>query len=322
MLHETGQTLAPVILVADDEPTNRALIQRRLEREGYHVLTAQNGSEAVERAREALPDLVLLDVMMPEMDGMDACRLIKETEATRDIPVIFLSARDETEMKVSGLSLGADDYISKPFEAEELIARVSVAIRLKRERDSLRTSVEEASLRAELAQARAVTDALTGLLNRYGLQHTLAREHAEARRYNRPLSCVVIDLDNFKAINDTYGHPIGDLAIQQIAGVLREAVRASDTVFRYGGEEFLALLPETDLEGAIALAEKVRAAAASRPFGEGHRIFRLTLSAGVGCLRDTESGHDMIARADLALYHAKGLGRNRVEAALTDLTKR
>ncbi|HUQ32684.1 MAG TPA: diguanylate cyclase, partial [Pyrinomonadaceae bacterium] len=222
----------------------------------------------------------------------------------------------------SGLSLGANDYISKPFEAEELIARVSVAIRLKRERDSLRTRVEEARLRAELAQERAVTDALTGLLNRYGLQHTLAREHAQARRYNRPLSCLVIDIDNFKAINDTYGHPIGDLALQQIACVLREFVRASDTVFRYGGEEFLALLPETDLDGAIALAEKIRAAAAARPFGEGHRIFRLTLSAGVGCLRDTESGHDMIARADLALYHAKELGRNRVEAALTDLTKR
>jgi diguanylate cyclase (GGDEF)-like protein len=313
MLDETGQTISPVILVADDEPTNRDLIRRRLEREGYHVLTARNGSEAVERARGALPDLVLLDVMMPEMDGMDACRLLKETEATRDIPVIFLSARDETEMKVNGLSIGADDYISKPFEAEELIARVRVAIRLKRERDSLRTSVKEASLRAEVAQARAVTDALTGLLNRYGLQHTLAREHAEARRYNRPLSCLVIDLDNFKVINDTYGHPIGDLALQQIAGILREAVRASDTVFRYGGEEFLALLPETDLEGAIALAEKIRAAAAARPFGDARNIFTLTLSAGAASLSDNESGHDMIARADMALYHAKERGRNRVE---------
>jgi diguanylate cyclase (GGDEF)-like protein len=317
MLHKPGQTAAPVILVADDEPVNCELIQRLLEREGYHVLTARNGREAVERAREELPDLAILDVMMPEMDGMDACRLIKETETTRDIPVIFLSAHGETEMKVSGLSLGADDYISKPFEVEELIARVSVAIRLKRERDALRTSIEEASMRAELAQARAVTDALTGLLNRYGLQHILAREHAEARRYNRPLSCLVIDLDNFKRINDTYGHPIGDLALQQLAGVLRETVRASDTAFRYGGEEFLVLLPETDLDGAVALAEKIRIAAASLPFGEGQRVFRLTVSAGAGCLRDNESGHDMIARTDLALYHAKQLGRNRVEAALS-----
>ena len=176
----------PPILVADDEPVNRTLIQRRLEREGYHVLTARNGSEAVAQARSSLPDLVILDVMMPEMDGMDACRLIKETEATRHIPVIFLSARDETTMKVNCLSLGADDYISKPFEAEELIARIHVAIRLKRERDELRHDAEEASLRADIAQERAMTDALTGLLNRYGLQHVLVREHAEARRYTRP----------------------------------------------------------------------------------------------------------------------------------------
>lgn len=311
------QAASPTILVADDEPVNRTLLERLLEREGYHVLAARNGSEAVEQTQIALPDLVLLDVMMPEMDGLDACRLIKENETTRDIPIIFLSARDETEMKVSGLSLGADDYISKPFEAEELIARVHVAIRLKRERDQLRMSAEEASMRAEQAQARAMTDALTGLLNRYGLQHTLAREHAEARRYQRQLSCVLIDLDNFKTINDTYGHPIGDLTLQQVAGILREAVRASDTVFRYGGEEFLVLLPETDLEGAVALADKIRAVAAERPFGDGAHVFNLTLSAGASSLCADESGHDMIARADMALYHAKEQGRNRVEPALS-----
>lgn len=302
------------ILVADDEPVNRALIQRRLEREGYRVLTAQNGSEAVEKTIDALPDLVILDVMMPEMDGMDACRLLKENEKTRDIPIIFLSARDETEMKVSGLSLGANDYISKPFKAEELLARVHVAIRLKRERDTLRTSVEEASARAEDAQERAMTDALTGLLNRYGLQHILTREHAEARRYNRPLSCLMIDLDKFKTVNDTYGHTIGDLVLQQVAGILREAVRASDTVFRYGGEEFLVLLPETDLEGASALGEKIRATADSQSFGDHERqVFKLTLSVGASSLCADESGNDMIARADMALYHAKELGRNRVE---------
>ena len=316
MLDEpTRAATAPTILVADDEPLNRALIQRRLEREGYRVLTARNGSEAVARTLESLPDLVILDVMMPEMDGMDACRLIKETEATRHIPVIFLSARDETALKVSGLTLGADDYISKPFEAEELLARVHVAIRLKRERDQLRNNAQEASLRAELAQERAMTDALTGLLNRYGLQRVLVREHAEARRYNRTLSCLAIDLDNFKTVNDTYGHATGDLALQQVAGILREAVRASDIIFRYGGEEFLVLLPETDLEGAIALGEKIRAAAESRLFGEGQRVFNLTLSAGASCLCDNESGHDMIARADMALYRAKGQGRNRVRYA-------
>lgn len=160
-----------------------------------------------------------------------------------------------------------------------------------------------------------MTDALTGLLNRYGLQHVLAREHAEARRYNRPLACLVIDLDNFKLINDTYGHAAGDLALQQVAGILRDAVRRSDTVFRYGGEEFLVLLPETDLDGGTALAEKIRVSTASRHFGDGERIFTLTLSAGASSLCDDESGNDMIARADMALYSAKGQGRNRVESA-------
>jgi diguanylate cyclase (GGDEF)-like protein len=314
-MHDDLQERMATILVADDEPINRSLIQRRLERAGYRVLTAQNGQEAVEKARDALPDLVILDIMMPVMDGLEACRLIKEDASTQDIPVIFLSARDETEVKVSGLSLGANDYISKPFKAEELLARVDVAMRMKRERDRLRLSAEEARAQTELAQERAMTDALTGMLNRYGLQRVLAYEHAEARRYNRPLSCLMIDLDNFKTINDTYGHSAGDTALQQVATILTEVVRRSDMVFRYGGEEFLVLLPETDLEGATSLAEKIRATAAAGLFGDGERIFHLTLSAGAASLTDHESGNDMIARADVALYQAKEQGRNRVEVA-------
>ncbi|HYO90619.1 MAG TPA: GGDEF domain-containing protein, partial [Pyrinomonadaceae bacterium] len=132
--------------------------------------------------------------------------------------------------------------------------------------------------------------------------------------YQRPLSCLLIDLDNFKTINDTYGHAAGDIALQQIAEILTKAVRGSDMVFRHGGEEFLVLLPETNLEGAAALAEKIRLAAEAQLFGSGH-IFPLTLSAGVASLSEQESGHDMIARADMALYNAKARGRNRVEKA-------
>jgi len=306
----------PVILVADDEPVNRSLIQRRLERAGYSVVTAQDGREAVDKTRATLPDLVLLDVMMPRMDGLEACRIIKQDEATRDIPVIFLSARDETDVKVNGLLLGANDYVSKPFKAEELLARVDVALRIKRERDHLHLSAEEAKANAEIALERAMTDALTGLLNRYGLQRVLPREHAEAHRYHRPLSCLMIDLDNFKSINDIYGHPAGDAALQQVAEILTEAVRRSDMTCRYGGEEFLVLLPETNLDGALALAEKIRETAASRTFGDATHTFNLTLSGGTATLAETESGNDMIARADIALYHAKAKGRNRVETAL------
>ncbi|MFN2453133.1 MAG: diguanylate cyclase [Pyrinomonadaceae bacterium] len=303
------------ILVADDEPANRSLIQRRLERAGYSVITAQNGSEAVKLTRTANPDLVLLDVMMPVMDGLEACRLIKEDAAMRDVPVIFLSARDETDVKVNGLSLGANDYVSKPFKAEELLARVDVAMRLKSERDDLRSSAAEARADADIAIERAMTDALTGLLNRYGLQRVLPREHAEARRYHRPLSCLMVDLDNFKAINDTHGHVAGDAALVQVALILTEAVRRSDMTCRYGGEEFLVLLPETTLEGAVALAEKIRETTTTRTFGDAAHTFKLTLSAGAATLCENESGNDMIARADIALYHAKAKGRNRVEIA-------
>ena len=332
----THEGRPPVILVADDEPVNLALIKRRLEWEHYLIHTAEDGRAAVELAKNLRPDLIILDVMMPVMDGLQACRLIKEDEATRDIPVIFLSALDDTATKVSGLSLGANDYISKPFRVEELLARVAVALRLKLERDELRRHTEEARLRAEAASEMSVTDALTGLLNRYGLQRALQRELAEARDTGRPLSCLLIDVDFFKRVNDTYGHAAGDTALMQIARLLLDNVRhpaerreaapgaerragvslpRPDVACRYGGEEFLLLAPATALEGAVALAEKVRLAASSRLFGDGERVFELTLSVGASQLLPGESGNDMIARADEALYQAKQAGRNRVHAA-------
>lgn len=306
------------ILVADDEPDNLALLQMLLEREGYSVLAVENGREAVEHMTVRRPDLVILDVMMPVMGGLEACRLIKRGEGTRDIPIIFLSAHDETDNQVSGLSLGANDFIAKPFNADELLARVSVAIRLKRERDRLRASAVEARVDADLAQEQALTDPLTGLLNRYGLQRSLGREHAEARRYKRPLACLMIDMDHFKTVNDKHGHSAGDTALRQVARILTEVVRGSDIVFRYGGEEFLALLPETDLRGAAALGEKIREDAASHIYGDGDYIFKLTLSIGAASLCDGESGNDMVTRADLALYQAKERGRNRVASAVCD----
>ena len=312
---EGADAPAPLILVADDEPVNLALIRRRLEWEEYRVETAEDGGQAVEAARRTLPDLIILDVMMPVMDGLQACRLLKEDPATRDIPVIFLSALDDTDTKVRGLALGANDYVSKPFRVEELLARVSVAIRLKLERDRLRQRAEELRRSAEAASEMSMTDALTGLLNRYGLHRALQRELAEARRYARPLSCLLIDIDFFKTVNDTYGHAAGDTALQQAARVITESVRGSDVVCRYGGEEFLVLAPETGHEGARALAEKIRQSFSARLFGEGAHVFFLTLSTGVAQLGANESGNDMIARADEALYHAKQTGRDRVEAA-------
>ena len=195
------------------------------------------------------------------------------------------------------------------------MARVNVALRIKQERDRLRSTAEEAIAEAEVAHERSMTDALTGLFNRYGLQRALSREMAEARRYSRPFSCLMFDLDNFKVVNDTYGHPTGDMAIRQVSQILNEAIRRSDMIFRYGGEEFLALLPETNLSGAKSLGEKIRVLAEERNFGSSDNRFCLTLSIGVAEMYPHESGNDMIARADMALYYAKEGGRNRVECA-------
>lgn len=312
MLDDTKKA-SQTILVADDEPSYLGLIKLCLERSGYLVVTAEDGFEAIVEARSVLPALVILDVMMPGMSGLEACRIIKEDKATHDIPIIFLSARSEIDLKVYALGQGANDYISKPFTPKELLARVHVALRLKRERDDLHKIAEEANAYAKSEQNKAVTDPLTGVLNRYELQVILGNQLAQARRYGKPVSCLMIDVDKFKVVNDTYGHPSGDAALRQVAGILKEAVRGSDVVFRYGGEEFMVLLPDTMLEGAVALAEKIRMLTASHPFGEGERIFFLTLSVGAAVLREGESGSDMIMRADAALYRAKALGRNRVD---------
>lgn len=312
-------TSEPVkILFADDEEVNRTLVHRRLTRAGYEVATVANGAEVLEQMSVAAPDVVVLDLMMPVMDGQQACQAIKGDPEMSDVPVIILSARDETEIKVNCLGIGASDYISKPFRIEELIARINVAVRAKRERDALRQTAARAQAQAAAAHEKTLSDALTGLLNRFGLQHALAREFSAARRYDRTLSCLMIDLDHFKSINDTFGHLTGDLAITQVAGALQETMRGSDLVCRYGGEEFIALLPETNLGGAQILAEKVRAAVADHSFGGddgGTARFPLTLSIGVAELREGESGNDMIARADAGLYLAKQRGRNRVEIA-------
>ncbi|MBA3513943.1 MAG: diguanylate cyclase [Pyrinomonadaceae bacterium] len=312
MLDDTKEA-SQTILVADDEPSYLGLIKLCLERSGYLVVTAEDGFEAIVKARSVLPALVILDVMMPGMSGLEACRIIKEDKATHDIPIIFLSARSEIDLKVYALGQGSNDYISKPFTPKELLARVHVALRLKRERDDLHKIAEEANAYAKSERNKAVTDPLTGLLNRYGLQVILGNQLAQARRYGKPVSCLMIDVDKFKVVNDTYGHPSGDAALRQVAGILKEAVRGSDVVFRYGGEEFMVLLPDTMLEGAVGLAEKIRMLTASHPFGEGQRIFFLTLSVGAAVLREGESGSDMIMRADAALYRAKALGRNRVD---------
>lgn len=296
----------PRILVADDDPDILFLLEHVLGKAGYEVLRAADGAEALALAREQDPDLLVLDVSMPHADGYAVCRQIQD-DGPGGPPVIFLTAQAHTAARVSGLDAGAVDYITKPFDAEELHARVRAALRTKTTRDAL--AVE------------AATDALTGLLNRSQLGPRVSELVSSSRRHRRPLACLMIDLDHFKAINDTYGHAAGDAVLVETARRFATVGRAEDVLIRYGGEEFLALLPETDAAGALAAADKLRGALAAGPVvvetETGARLpISVRASVGVACWDDAMGDAALlIAAADEALYRAKAAGRDRVQLA-------
>ena len=240
------------ILVVEDDPEINALMALTLRVEEYEVLQARDGQQALKILAEQTPDLILMDVMMPRLSGYDLARILQEQSATRHIPVIFVTAKCETEDRVRGLEM-AMDYVCKPFAAPELIARVRAALRMSKLQEQLRASNQK------LVQL-ATTDSLTGLCNRRHFYLELESEIQRAQRFVQPLSLVIFDLDFFKQINDSWGHAQGDRVLQHFARVLDGARRHIDMVARLGGEEFVALLPGTNADGARVFAEKVRQA--------------------------------------------------------------
>ena len=293
------------VLIADDDPDILALLALLLERDGYGVVCATDGLEALRVAREAMPDLCVLDVSMPGADGYTVCRELLAQGAGAPL-VILLTAHAHTPARVSGLDAGAVDYIVKPFDRQELLARVRAALRTKIARDEL--------------AAEAVTDSLTGLLNRGHLAAAAVEHVALAARTGRPLSCLLIDLDHFKAVNDTYGHAAGDAVLSETARRFARSVRRSDVLVRYGGEEFVVLLPETDTTGALTIAARLRKNLEAAPVaftkenGEAVEI-PVRASIGVATWAEDLGPAELIAQADGALYRAKALGRDRVELA-------
>ncbi len=246
--------------------------------------------------------------MMPRMDGMEVARRIKSNESLPFIPIIMQTALETTEDKVEGLDAGADDYITKPLNFKELEARVKSLLRIK----ELQTELENAN-HALLKASQ--TDGLTGLDNRRHIEERLVEMYEHATRLAEPLGCVMCDVDHFKSVNDTHGHQAGDAVLKQVAEILRETAREIDRVGRYGGEEFIVLLPSANMEDAAAFAERVRAAVEAREFTYAGGTLRRTVSAGVAAwphpaIRGLES---LVKAADDALYAAKGGGRNRVE---------
>ncbi len=280
------------ILIVDDNADIRDVIRLNLASEGYEILEAENGYEGLEVLKSFRPDIVILDVMMPKMNGLEVCKNIRDNLSIEATYIIMLSGKRGTGDRVSALDTGADSYLTKPFESEELKALIRVGLR----------TVED--------RRQAMYDGLTELYNRYSFKKMLHKELISVERYGRALSLVMIDLDHFKHINDTYGHDTGDSALKDFAELLRDASRPCDLPCRWGGEEFVWLLPETGIEGAAAAAERLRMAVEDHRFKD---IGSITASFGVSMAVDNDSAGAFCKRADEALYLAKAGGRNRVE---------
>ncbi|CAN5347257.1 diguanylate cyclase [soil metagenome] len=305
----------PRILVVDDNEDNIEIIDARLSSRGYEVGRATNGEEALEQVQALQPHLILCDVMMPVMDGYEVSRRVKNDASLPYIPIILVTARDSTEDKVEGLDAGADDYLTKPVNFPELEARVRSMLRIKRLQDQLdETNAELEEMNKQLVKL-SITDGLTELFNHRHIHELLGEEFERSARTGESIAVVMMDLDHFKAVNDTHGHPTGDVVLHETAGMIRDTAREIDMPGRYGGEEFIAILPETDEQAAVNFAERVRSAVEEHEYRDGETLVRMTVSCGVAASAsggnvDTPQG--LLKRADDALYAAKEGGRNRV----------
>jgi two-component system cell cycle response regulator len=296
------------VLAAEDNPVFQTMLFNMLSKWGYQPVIARDGNEAWEALQQPDgPQLAILDWMMPGLHGVDICRAIRASGREPYIYIILLTARVDSHDLVEGMEAGADDYLTKPFQAHELRVRLRAGRRI--------LDLQQQLLAArEALRDQATHDGLTGLLNRSAILGTLDKELARAAREGHPLSLLMLDLDHFKQINDTHGHAAGDTVLRECARRMGQAIRNYDSVGRYGGEEFLVVLPGCDGPSAIAQAERLRETFAAFPFAHGAALLQVTCSIGVSsrvrpALDDAEA---LLREADLALYGAKGDGRNRV----------
>lgn len=285
----------------------RAQVTRVLRDHGLRVETVEDGQQALERVRRGGVDLLVLDIIMPKLSGIECCRIVKSMSSEQFLPVILLTSKTDIDSRVEGLRIGADDYVGKPFDDRELLARVDNILRIKAAHDE----VLESKKRLERL---AILDDLTGVYNYRYLHTRLAEEFKRAQRYRYPLACAMIDIDHFKQVNDTHGHDVGDVVLAEVAQRVGDAVREVDVVARYGGEEFLLVCPNTHFAGAVSVAERVWRAVGQRPISAGERRHRVTISVGVSLYpsRDIKSKDQLLKAADEALYQAKREGRDRI----------
>ena len=302
------------ILVVDDHEDNIELLRARLEARGYEVEGANDGQAALDAVRRVCPDLILLDVMMPKMDGMEVVKRLKANKGLPFIPVIMQTALDSTENKVEGLDAGADDYITKPINFAELEARVNSLLRIKALQTDLAARERELSELNDKLRLISLTDGLTEVENRRSLELHLHEMWQHSMRLHEPIALIICDIDKFKAVNDNYGHQAGDSVLKEFAQLLKSEAREIDRVGRYGGEEFLLILSGTVLDAAVTFAERLREKVEGHTFSYVGGTLRRTMSCGVAAaphpkVKDQEA---LLRAADDALYVAKETGRNRV----------
>jgi len=301
------------ILIADDDRVSRRMLQSLLVKWGYEVISVEDGKSAWDHLRTAgAPRMALLDWMMPGLNGVDVCREIRRQNLEPYTYIVLLTAKDAKESVVEGLESGADDYLTKPFHPQELKARIRVGLRL--------LDLEDKLVRArEAMRFKATHDALTGLWNRGTILETLVREVIRSRREGHSLGVLIADLDNFKAVNDTYGHLVGDAVLRETTKIMQADVRSYDAVGRYGGEEFLILLPNCNHAATEDKAERLRRAITQETMETESGPLKITISMGGVATGDwpADTANQILQMADAALYHAKEAGRNRTAMAST-----
>lgn len=305
-------TMSNSVLIIDDSEAVRERIIKTLETFDLfsRYYEAEDGLEGFKKLLSSPVDIILCDLEMPRIDGFKFLSMMKSRPELQDTPVIMLTGRDDRDLKIKGLDQGASDYITKPFDAEELVARVRVHLKIKNLQDDLKRTNE---LLLELSN----TDHLTGLFNRRYLMEALGKEVQRSTRKGGNLSLVILDIDHFKQVNDQYGHLQGDIVLQKVALLLQKELRNYDIAARYGGEEFIAVLPDATIEEAVFVANRVRSSVQTTRFSGELSQLALTISLGVAMFSkdDNITVDSFIKLADDALYRAKANGRNRVEFA-------
>jgi len=292
-------TTEPLIVIVDDMIENVVFLEKILQKSGFRTISAMSGEAALDLLIEYSPDLILLDIVMPGMSGFDTCARIQSNKAFIDIPVIFLSAKKDEKTIIESFIYGGIDYVVKPFNSPELLARVNTHLQLKNAKKELHTL--------------AFTDVLTGLYNRRKFIETLDQERARAFRYRENLSFIMIDIDHFKRINDNFGHDTGDKALKSFAEIVKSSLRETDFAGRLGGEEFGIILPQTDIKQTEIVAERIRTRIENESASKTEGIPAFTASFGIAQFHeDRNSSSTLTQDADKALYAAKESGRNKI----------